>query len=212
MGTPIDTGKPRSQRVIAMLEYMLERGHAYAYELSSVIGVRSNAIYPLLRWWIERGVVKVTKVGGRNLYSISARLKKAVEHVLRTILRSRIVALETLAARIAEMRLVRKLRPIERELVAMLAARLAATSPYLRIRAENPRNALDILRTKIEERLRQYGMDASRISSQLLMLEEALEELREAGVIYVQWDKRNSHLILRLDKSVEDELSRILPA
>ncbi len=212
MGTPIDTGRPRSRRVIAMLEYMLGRGGAYAYELSMVTGVRSNRVYPLLRWWIERGVVEVTKVGGRNLYRISGRVRRAVEHTLRVILRSRIVTLEALAARIAETRLMRRLKPVEREIVAMLAARLASTSPYLRIRADNPRNALDILRVKLEERLRRQGLDASRISTQLLSLEEALEELRENGLIYIHWDRRASQLILRLDKSLEEELYRILPA
>ncbi len=212
MGTPIAAGKPRSRHVIAMLEYMLERGAAYAYELSMVAGVRSNAVYPLLKWWIEQGVVLVTKIGGRNLYSIASRVKKAVEHVLRVILRSRIVVLEALATRIAEARLMRRLKPVERELVALLAARLASTSPYLRIRAENPQNALDILRVKLEERLRRHGLNASKISLQLLSLEETIDELKENGVIYVHWDRRASQLVLRLDRSIEDEVSRILPA
>ena len=212
MGTPIVAGKPRSRHVIAMLEYMLERGAAYAYELATVAGVRSNAVYPLLKWWIDQGVVTVAKVGGRNLYAIADRVKKAIERVLRVILRSRLVVLEALAVRIAETRLMRRLKPVERELVTLLAARLASTSPYLRIRAENPQNALDILRVKLEERLRRQGLTASKISLQLLSLEETLDELKENGVVYIHWDRRSSQLVLRLDRSIEEEIARILPA
>ena len=137
-------------------------------------------------------------------------MRRAVEYLLLTVLRSRGLAAARLAERIAESRLWRRLRPVERELVAMLAERLVSGgSKYVRVRAGSPREAIDILKSKIEERMRAKGADFNAISTALMSLETALDELREAGVIYIQWDTRNKMFVLRLDKGIEEELQRL---
>jgi len=204
-------GRPRSRRVIAMLEYLLSSPDgATAYELGRVAGVASNHVYPLLRWWIAKGVVVVTKAGAYNVYGIAEGVRRAFERIMRLVLRSREVAAIRLAERIAETRLWRRLRPAERELIAMLAERLATTSRYLRVRGGNTAEAIDALKAKLEERLRARGASFAEISRVLMELPDAIDELREAGVIYAHWDARNRILVLRLDKSVEEEIARIL--
>lgn len=202
--------RPRSQRVIAMLEYLLSREAAYAYELSQLAGVHSRHVYPLLKWWIRVGVVEVVKVSGYNLYRISSRVRRALEHILRIVLRSRETVTARIVERVVESRLYRRLKPAEREVVAMLAERLLTTSRYLRIRGESPQQALDELRAKIEERMRRRGASFEEISRVMMELSDALETLREEGVVYVYWDRRQKLLVLRLDKSVEEEVARIL--
>ena len=52
----------------------------------------------------------------------------------------------------------------------MLAERLLAGSPYLRIRAEHRLQALDMLRVKLEARLRRLGLTPEQVAAQLQLL------------------------------------------
>ncbi len=203
--------RPRGKRVILLLDHLLSKPEgALAAELAVIAGVHSKQVYPLLQWWIRRGIVEVTKSAGYNIYRLSSRIRKALQHILRTILRSRELRVAELAKRLIEHKLMRRLTPTEQEVIAMLAERLLAASPYLRIRAENPRNALDILRTKLYARLASRGLEPQVVSRLLLELDESIEELREEGILYIYWDARNRTLVLRLDKSLEEQLAHLL--
>ena len=209
--TAVETSRPRSLRVALMLDHLLAAGDrgAYAYELAMVADIPSRHVYPYLKWWTRKRVVEVSRIGWLNVYRLSRRVRKALEELLRAIFRSRELRLARLAQRLAEHRLVRRLSPIEAEVVAMLAERLLSGSPYLRIRAESRRQALDILASKLEARLRRRGLDPAAVAQQLMMLGDALEELAEAGVLYYNYNARERTLILRLDRSLEEELRRL---
>ena len=194
-----------------MLARLVFGGPALASELAEVAGLeRSNAVYPLLRWWINRGVVTVEKVGGYNVYNVRGEIREAIEEVLRIARRTRAATATAIAERIAESRLLRRLRPVERELIALLIERLLeATSPYLRIRAETLQEALATLAAKLEARLRKRGLTPTQVASQLALLREALEELREESILYMHWDARTHTLILRVDRSLEEKLAEL---
>ncbi|WP_048191591.1 hypothetical protein [Pyrolobus fumarii] len=212
MDTTITPGRPRGRKVIILLDHLLASGEkgATAAELAHVAGIASKQVYPLLRWWIEKRVVIVEKVGWLNIYKLNTRIKRALEKLLRIILRSREARVASLAQRLAEHKLLRRLSPVEKEILALLAERILSGSPYLRIHAENPRQALDILKVKLESRFRALGLNPNEISALLLETDEALNELNEAGLVYMAWDTRNHTLILRLDKSLEEELHQLL--
>ncbi len=203
--------RPRSPRVIVMLARLAFGGPAFAHELAELAGLeRSNAVYPLLRWWIHRGVVAVEKLGGYNLYRVRREISEALEEALKIARRTRAATAAAVVERIAESRLLRRLKPVERELIALLLERLLdATSPYLRIRAETLQEALATLAAKLEARLRRSGLSPQAIASQLALLREALDELREESIIYVHWDTRSHTLILRVDRSLEEKLAEL---
>ncbi|AEM38233.1 hypothetical protein Pyrfu_0361 [Pyrolobus fumarii 1A] len=209
--TAVVPGRPRSQRVALLLDHLLAKGEegALAHELSLVAGIPSRQVYPYLRWWVQKRVVEVSKAGWLNVYRLSRRVRRALEELLRLLFRSRELRLARLAQRLAEHRLMRRLSLIEAEVVALLAERLLSGSPYLRIRAESRFHALDVLRVKLEARLRRLGLSPEQVATQLQLLGEALEELTEAGVIYTHWDARSHTLVLRLDRSIEEELRRL---
>ncbi len=204
-------GRPRSIKVAVLLDHLLAKGDegALAHELAVAAGLHSRQVYPYLKWWIQKRVVEVSKTGWLNVYRLSRRIRRALEELLRMLFKSREVRLARLAQRLAEHRLLRRLTPVEAEVVAMLAERLLAGSPYLRIRAESRRQALDILASKLEARLRRRGLNPTAVAQQLVMLEEALEELTEASVLYYNYNAREHTLILRLDRSLEEELRRV---
>ena len=57
--------------------------------------------------------------------------------------------------------------------------------------------------------LRRLGLTPEQVAAQLQLLEEALEELAEANVLYHNYSAKEHTLILMLDKSLEEELRRL---
>ena len=63
--------RARSARALAALWYLAAWGRATAAELARAAGVSSSLVNSLLRPYVEAGLVEVSKVGGRALYSVS---------------------------------------------------------------------------------------------------------------------------------------------
>lgn len=74
---------PRSPRVLNALAYLLESGNSTASKLADVMATHSRFVYPLLKPWVLRGVVAISKIGRRNVYSISQNFRKLISDVMK---------------------------------------------------------------------------------------------------------------------------------
>ncbi len=201
----VAAGRPRGGVVSLLLSELVFGGERLASELSLVAGVPSRWVYPLLRYWVGRGVVIVEKAGSLNLYRVDRSTASRLRGFLESLLRSReaLTVRRVLAA--AARRLGRRLTGAEAEVLALLAERLARGKPYLRVSAPSREAAVDIIAARLEARLRARGLDPARIASMLAQLPDALQELAEEGLVYAHWDERRRTLVLRIDTGLERE-------
>jgi len=180
-----------------------------ARELAWFAGIdASRKVFSLLRYWIERGVVRVRKLfPNLALYSVSRDLHRAILVSVEMYGRMRPHELRLrLLERLAQNRLLRKLRPVERELLAILLQLLVeGGSPYLRIRGSYA-EALAKLKDTLSRRLEKAGLDPRTITQELHALTELLEELAEHHIVYIHYDRKTQTLVLRLDRTLEHKL------
>ena len=73
----------RSPRILNVMAFLLENGSSFASALANVMNVDSREVYPMLKTWILKGVVAVTKAGRRNVYSISQKFKSLITKTVR---------------------------------------------------------------------------------------------------------------------------------
>lgn len=73
----------RSLRVINVMAYLLENGSSFASGLANIMNVDSREVYPMLKTWILKGVVTVSKAGRRNVYSISQKFRSLITKTVR---------------------------------------------------------------------------------------------------------------------------------
>ena|GEM_PF-5916777 len=74
---------PRSSRILNTLAFLLENGSSFAHQLSQIMNMDSREVYPMLKTWILKGVVTVSKQGRRNVYSISQKFKSLISSVVK---------------------------------------------------------------------------------------------------------------------------------
>jgi predicted transcriptional regulator len=74
---------PKSSKVINTLAFLLENGSSFAHQLSQIMNMDSREVYPMLKTWILKGVVTVSKQGRRNVYSISQKFKSLIGSVVK---------------------------------------------------------------------------------------------------------------------------------
>lgn len=73
----------KSVRVIKAFAHLIENGNALANQLSQIMEVESRHVYPILKPWILKGVVTVSKFGRMNIYSISKKFKSLIYDVVK---------------------------------------------------------------------------------------------------------------------------------
>ncbi len=180
-----------------------------ARELAFHVGLDSSRkVYPLLRYWIRRGIVRQQHIApGVAVYSLDEKLRRNVRKALELYARIRPYELRLhRLEKIVEERLARRLHPVERELLALLLQLLMeGSSRYMRIRGSFT-EALGKLADTLRRRLQKAGLTPQQIAQQLYKLRESLEELTEHHIIYMHYDGRNQTLVLAIDRSVEEEL------
>lgn len=179
-----------------------------ARELAWFAGIdASRKVFSLLRYWIERGVVRVRKLfPNLALYSVSRDLHRAILASVEMYGRMSPHELRLrLLERLAQNRLLRKLRSVERELLAILQLLVEGGSPYLRIRGSYA-EALTKLKDTLRRRLEKAGLDPRTIAQELHALTELLEELTEHHIVYIHYDHKTQTLVLRLDRTLEHKL------
>ena len=180
-----------------------------ARELAYYAGLDSSRkVYPLLRYWVLRGVVVVSKPRpGLAYYGVREELRRAVRRGLELYARMRPLELGLRRLeRLAEARLLRRLRPVERELLALLLElALGSGSRYLRVRGP-PADALARLADTLRRRLARLGLDPAGVARELAALPDALAELEEHHLVYTHYDKRAGALVVALDRGVLEQL------
>ncbi len=180
-----------------------------ARELAFNVGLDSSRkVYPLLRYWVRRGVVVVSKPYRTvSLYSVRDEVKRALRRALELYAHARPYELKLRRLeRLVESRLLRRLKPVERELLALLLQLLLdGGSRYLRVRGSYA-EALAKLADTLRRRLERAGLSAQQVAKQLYMLRESLEELAEHHIIYLHYDSRSQALVIALDRSLDNVL------
>lgn len=73
----------KSARVIKAFAHLIENGNALANQLSQIMEVESRHVFPILKPWILKGVVTVSKFGRMNIYSISKKFKSLISDVVK---------------------------------------------------------------------------------------------------------------------------------
>lgn len=73
----------KSSRVIKIFAFLMENRNSLAYQLAQIVEVESRHIYPILKPWILKGVISVSKLGRMNVYSISQKFKSLISDVVK---------------------------------------------------------------------------------------------------------------------------------
>ena len=74
---------PRSSRILNGLAFLLENGSSFAHQLSQIMNMDSREVYPMLKTWVLKGIIAVSKQGRRNVYSISQKFKSLISSVIK---------------------------------------------------------------------------------------------------------------------------------
>jgi DNA-binding PadR family transcriptional regulator len=74
---------PKSSKVINTLAFLLENGSSFAHQLSQIMNMDSREVYPMLKTWIMKGIISISKQGRRNIYSISQKFKSLISNIIR---------------------------------------------------------------------------------------------------------------------------------
>ena len=65
------------------MAFIYENGKAFAYQLSHIMNTNSRQVYPILKTWIEKGIVVITKMNRVNVYSISHKFRTLINDTVR---------------------------------------------------------------------------------------------------------------------------------
>jgi uncharacterized protein (DUF433 family) len=184
----------------SMIRLIIVRGYARARELAEEAGIESKNVYPYMRYWILKGIVKAEKnlVANINMYSLSEHakalineLRRFVEEVASSVRgkESPRKILEEAEKRYRE-RFGREMGEAHRLILSIFIEQtLNRSSPYISIKP-GEETLPGVLRTMILQKYRR-GIDAEEII-------EALKELELAKIVYI--DRRLFKA--RLDRSL----------
>jgi len=73
----------RSPRVINAFAFLMENGNSFAHQLAQIMETDSREVFPMLKPWILKGIVSISKFGRRNIYSISQKFKSLISNILK---------------------------------------------------------------------------------------------------------------------------------
>ena len=73
----------RSTRVINAFAFMMENGNSFAHHLAQIMETDSREVYPMLKPWVLKGIISVSKLGRRNIYSISQKFKSLISNTIK---------------------------------------------------------------------------------------------------------------------------------
>jgi hypothetical protein len=189
-----------SSTTAAMFKLIIVRGYARARELAEEAGIESKDVYPYMRYWILKGIVKAEKdlVANINMYSLSERakaliseLRRFVEEVASSVRgkKSPRKVVEEAEKRYRE-RFGREMGEIHRLVLSIFIDQaLNKSSPYIAIKP-GEETLPQVLRTVIMQRFGK-DIDADEVV-------EALKELELAKIIFI--DRRRFKA--RLDRSL----------
>jgi sugar-specific transcriptional regulator TrmB len=184
----------------SMFKVLILRGEARASELSEASNIESKDVYPRLRHWILKGLVKAQKdpVANINIYSLTdcakalaSELMRFVEEVINSARgkKSPRKIMEEAEKRYRE-RFGKEMSEIHRlALSIFIDQALNKSSPYIAIKP-GEETLPQVLRTMILQRFRK-DIDVDEIV-------EALKELELAKIIYIDRKRFKA----RLDKSL----------
>jgi hypothetical protein len=189
-----------SSTTVAMFKLIIVRGYARARELAEEAGIESKDVYPYMRYWILKGIVKAEKdlVTNINMYSLSEHakalineLRRFVEEVASSVRgkKSPRKILEEAEKRYRE-RFGKEMGEAHRLILSIFIDQaLNKSSPYIAIKP-GEETLPQVLRIMIMQRFRK-DIDADEIV-------EVLKELELAKIVYIDRKRFKA----RLDKSL----------
>jgi DNA-binding PadR family transcriptional regulator len=184
----------------SMIRLIIARGCARARELAEVADIESKDVYPRLRYWILKGLVKAEKdpVANINIYSLTDQarqlvneLRRFVEEVASSVRGKKNPRriLEEAEKRYRE-RFGREMGEAHRLILSIFIDQaLNRSSPYISIKP-GEETLPGVLRTMVMQRFRR-DIDAEEII-------EALKELELAKIIFIDRKRFKA----RLDRSL----------
>jgi sugar-specific transcriptional regulator TrmB len=189
-----------SSTTASMFKVLILRGEARASELSEASSIKSKDVYPYMRYWILKGIVKAEKdlVANINMYSLSEHAKALINELRRFVeeaassvrgKKSPRKILEEAEKRYRE-RFGKEMGEAHRLILSIFIDQtLNRSSPYISIKP-GEETLPGVLRTMILSRYRR-DIDIDEIV-------EALKELELAKIVYI--DRRRFKA--RLDRSL----------
>jgi len=189
-----------SSTTATMFKLIIVRGCARARELAEEAGIESKHVYPYMRYWILKGIVKAEKdpAANINMYSLSEyakalinELRRFVEEVISSVRgkKSPRKVVEEAEKRYRE-RFGREMGEVHRLILSIFIDQaLNKSSPYIAIKP-GEETLPQVLRTIIMQRFRK-DIDADEVV-------EALKELELAKIVYIDRKRFKA----RLDKSL----------
>ena len=184
----------------SMIRLIIAKGYARARELAEVADIESKDVYPRLRYWILKGLVKAEKdpVANINIYSLTdyakaliSELRRFVEEVASSVRgkKSPKKIIEEAEKRYRE-RFGKEMGEAHRLVLSIFIDQaLNKSSPYIAIKP-GEETLPQVLRTMIMQRFRK-DIDADEVV-------EALKELELAKIVYIDRKRFKA----RLDKSL----------
>ncbi|BBG27290.1 hypothetical protein [Sulfuracidifex tepidarius] len=176
----------RSPRVINAIAYLFESGNSFASGLAETMRVDSREVYPILKTWIWKGVVEITKAGRRNVYSLSQKFKSLVKNTVKRYIykgRDFIIA----KAKERYKRFI-GLDP-DPEVIAVIeyfVDKVLSGNPY--VQGSQDGSVAEIL--------------SEALGISLFNINEILRDLVQANILYVWRDRKASVAKARLDSSL----------
>jgi len=189
-----------STTTASMIRLIIARGYARARELAEATDIESKEVYPRLRYWIIKGLVKAQKdpVANINIYSLTdcakalaSELRRFVEEVAGSVRgkKSPRKIMEEAEKRYRE-RFGREMGETHRLILSIFIDQaLNRSSPYISIKP-GEETLPKVLSTMILQKYGRY-LDAEEII-------EALKELELAKIVYIDRKRFKA----RLDKSL----------
>ena len=189
-----------STTTAAMIRLIIARGCARARELAEAVDIESKDVYPRLRHWIIKGLVKAQKdpVANINIYSLTdcakalaSELRRFVEEVATSVRgkKSPRKVVEEAEKRYRE-RFGREMGEVHRLILSIFIDQaLNKSSPYIAIKP-GEETLPQVLRIMIMQRFRK-DIDVDEVV-------EALKELELAKIVYIDRKRFKA----RLDKSL----------
>ena len=189
-----------SPTTAAMFAVLIDKGCARARELAEAANIESKHVYPYMRYWILKGIVKAEKdlAASINVYSLTDRaktlineLRRFIEEVISSVRgkKSPRKILEEAEKRYRE-RFGKEMSEAHRLILSIFIDQaLNKSSPYIAIKP-GEETLPEVLRTMIVQKYRR-DLDVEEIV-------EALKELELAKIIYIDRKRFKA----RLDKSL----------
>jgi len=189
-----------STTTASMIRLIIARGCARARELAEVADIESRHVYPYMRYWIIKGLVKAEKDPATNInvYSLTdsakaliSELRRFVEEIVDSVRgkKSPRKIVEEAEKRYRE-RFGREMSEAHRLILSIFIDQaLNKSSPYIAIKP-GEETLPQVLRTMIMQRFKR-DIDAEEVV-------EALKELELAKIVYIDRKRFKA----RLDKSL----------